>query len=229
MHVLSKSFGLLAGGLAAACFSAAPADAATWTVGTWHQYSGNNNYYSVQAIQGDTNGWLIARDQAAALTGPTGGSVTLASITSADLDQFVFAGIDDPAFWSLDVAGNNEGPNLGGYQTDRNAEPAGDWAWVNGDTWSYTQWSPGEPSNQGGIEDYLTLFAAGNNRTGNWNDISNGTSPVGTQGSVHYYIAESAGQAGGVPEPATWALMLGGFGLIGAAMRRRGRPAFATV
>ncbi|QXQ06298.1 PEPxxWA-CTERM sorting domain-containing protein [Sphingosinicellaceae bacterium] len=28
--------------------------------------------------------------------------------------------------------------------------------------------------------------------------------------------------AGAVPEPATWALMLGGFGLVGGAMRRRG-------
>ena len=25
----------------------------------------------------------------------------------------------------------------------------------------------------------------------------------------------------GVPEPATWAMMLGGFGIVGAAMRRR--------
>jgi hypothetical protein len=29
--------------------------------------------------------------------------------------------------------------------------------------------------------------------------------------------------AGGVPEPASWAMMVGGFGLIGAAMRRRQR------
>jgi hypothetical protein len=27
--------------------------------------------------------------------------------------------------------------------------------------------------------------------------------------------------AGGVPEPASWALMIGGFGLAGAALRRR--------
>jgi PEP-CTERM motif len=28
-----------------------------------------------------------------------------------------------------------------------------------------------------------------------------------------------------VPEPASWAMMIGGFGLIGAAARRRSRPA----
>ena len=32
----------------------------------------------------------------------------------------------------------------------------------------------------------------------------------------------------GVPEPATWGLMLGGFGMAGAAMRRR-RRTMATV
>jgi len=32
---------------------------------------------------------------------------------------------------------------------------------------------------------------------------------------------------GGVPEPASWALMLGGFGLVGAAMRRRSRTAIS--
>jgi hypothetical protein len=30
-----------------------------------------------------------------------------------------------------------------------------------------------------------------------------------------------------VPEPATWAMMVGGFGLIGSAMRRRQRVCFA--
>jgi MYXO-CTERM domain-containing protein len=30
-----------------------------------------------------------------------------------------------------------------------------------------------------------------------------------------------------VPEPATWAFALIGFGAVGAVMRRRGRPAFA--
>jgi hypothetical protein len=30
-----------------------------------------------------------------------------------------------------------------------------------------------------------------------------------------------------IPEPATWAMMIGGFGLVGAAMRRRGRTTVA--
>jgi len=35
--------------------------------------------------------------------------------------------------------------------------------------------------------------------------------------------------AGAVPEPATWAMMIGGFGLIGAASRRRNRQAVAIA
>lgn len=35
-------------------------------------------------------------------------------------------------------------------------------------------------------------------------------------------------QAAAVPEPTTWALMLGGFGLVGASMRRRSRAAIAA-
>jgi PEP-CTERM motif len=34
-------------------------------------------------------------------------------------------------------------------------------------------------------------------------------------------ILASAQGPGGVPEPASWALMIAGFGLVGAAMRRR--------
>ena len=36
-------------------------------------------------------------------------------------------------------------------------------------------------------------------------------------------------QTAPVPEPATWAMMIGGFGLAGAAMRRRARPAMTLA
>jgi hypothetical protein len=208
------------------------AQAATWTLGQWYQYSGTGNYYSVQAITGVSNGWLIANGQATSLTGPGSRSVTLASVTSANLDAFIFAGIDDPTYWSTDVANNDEGPNIGGHQFDKQAEPAGHWAWSNGDTWNYTQWAAGEPNNSSGVEDYTTLFCntGATCRSGNWNDISSGVSPVGTAGSIHYYIAEASGPAvSGVPEPSTWAMMLLGFAGLGFAGYRSSRKSSAAT
>jgi hypothetical protein len=40
-----------------------------------------------------------------------------------------------------------------------------------------------------------------------------------------FRVVGNAGGNGAVPEPASWAMMVGGFGLIGAAMRRRQRTA----
>lgn len=47
---------------------------------------------------------------------------------------------------------------------------------------------------------------------------------VGTNG-----ISAEGHPVGSVPEPATWAMMLLGFGGIGAAMRRRRKPVFAQL
>lgn len=46
---------------------------------------------------------------------------------------------------------------------------------------------------------------------------------LGTSDSLGGYLDDIrlVGAGGGVPEPATWAMMLAGFGLIGAALRRR--------
>jgi len=44
----------------------------------------------------------------------------------------------------------------------------------------------------------------------------------------HDYGFRTWVDAGAVPEPATWALMIGGFALAGGMMRRRGTPALAA-
>ena len=164
-----------------------PTPPGAWTLGQWYQWT-NGHYYSVQAITGPDNSWPIARTQARALTAPDGSACDLATVTSADENDFIFAGIDDPTYWAIDGSGNNEGPNLGGFQYAKLAEPAGDWIWVTGEPWSFTQWNPGEPDNSGGDEDALTYFATGSARSSNWNDISLNDGSV-----IHYYVAESTG------------------------------------
>jgi len=57
---------------------------------------------------------------------------------------------------------------IGAYQTDKTAEPAGNWAWVTGETWSFTLWNGGEPNNSGGGEDCAHLWPIANRA---WNDI----------------------------------------------------------
>jgi hypothetical protein len=198
----------------------APSAHAQWTLGQWN-LGANGHFYAVEAITGPSDGWLIARSQAQALVAPNGASVDLATITSASEDTFVFNGINDPAYWILDPANNNEGPNLGGLQFDKLSEPNGHWGWVTGEAWSYTNWSAGSPNNQGGTEDYLTYFnLGGNGRSDSWNDISSSTSPSGT--GIHYYVAETTtiGSAS-APEPGTLAFLALGGTLVLARRRRQ--------
>lgn len=59
-------------------------------------------------------------------------------------------------------------------------------------------------------------------------DAGTGTTtiPFATNGSSGWVLYQTGG-AGAVPEPATWAMMIAGFGLVGATMRRRRGSAVA--
>lgn len=50
--------------------------------------------------------------------------------------------------------------------------------------------------------------------------VTGGTGLYGSQRGFTFLAYEPTG-AGGVPEPATWALMIGGFGMAGSTLRRR--------
>jgi len=68
---------------------------------------------------------------------------------------------------------------LGGYQPPSSPEPDGNWQWVTGETWGFTNWNTGEPNNTGLTgEGRLTAIAPG----GKWNDVSDAT----TQN--HYFV-----------------------------------------
>ena len=51
---------------------------------------------------------------------------------------------------------------LGG--TDQEQE--GEWRWVTGEKWKYSQWAGGEPNNYTGGENYLGVFS----KPCGWND-----------------------------------------------------------
>jgi hypothetical protein len=95
---------------------------------------------------------------------------------------------------------------------------------------------PGIPASSNGIDvllNGLSIFnvtANGGGQTGWVQQIVNFATPgtatlsfaaLGTSDSLGGYIEDVRLSA--VPEPATWAMMLGGFGLLGAAARRRSR------
>lgn len=184
--------------------------AASTSSAAWFQWSGNGHYYDVVRITGNDHSWSVANAQAQGLTGPTGSPVHLATLTSAAENEFVFSLVDDPTFWRIDGAGNNEGPYLGGFQALGSPEPAGSWQWVTGESWDYTAWSPGEPNNSGGNEDVLVFFGAGNSRTPRWNDGGNLSNSI-----IEYYVVES------VPEPGTMVALAAALG--GLVARRRNR------
>jgi len=172
----------------------------------------DGHYYEFVATGTDFAGALAA---AAAATPIPGFTAHLVTISSVEENDFVTNVLTNDTIW---LAGSD-------------AETEGVWKWVAGpeagqifygpgvQPGAYSAWNPGEPNNQG---DEDALHA---NYSGGWNDISINAS--------YFYVVEwspldTPPPPPGVPEPASWAMMIGGFALAGAAMRRRRvRIAFA--
>lgn len=169
-------------------------------------WGGNGHYYEYVA---DSLNWADAR--AAALgSSHLGNQGYLVTITSAAENTFL-AGLTGGLSWT---GGNDEA--LEGTWVWADGPEANSIFWQNGTTIIYANWNGGEPNNVGN-EDHLHFNWGA---SGGWNDYP---------GSLaHGYIVEYGGLAGGIPEPSAWALLILGFGAVGAGMRARRRtPAFA--
>ena len=90
------------------------------------------------------------------------------------------------------------------------AIPVDSFAWVDGSTSTYRNWAGGEPNNAGGNENYVHTYT-----NGTWNDLPSSSGYAAPQ----YGVMEVAA----VPEPETYALMLGGLAAMAMVVRRR-RP-----
>ncbi len=76
----------------------------------------------------------------------------LATITSPHETHFLRITVLESGGW------------IGGHQPDPDAPPDEGWEWITGEEWSYTNWHPGEP-NDNGDEYVLEIY-----ETGTWND-----------------------------------------------------------
>lgn len=116
----------------------------------------------------------------------------LVTITSQEENETVHELIaDDPEIWvnvdtGMTADGEEEqiqvsiGPWIGLHQASGSSEPDGGWAWVTGESLSYTNWSQQpdsdelEPNDLGGVEDFGHFFGTGlDNRASGWNDLAN--------------------------------------------------------
>ena len=118
---------------------------------------GNGHWYAAIPPQGAAR-WTEHRAAAESLAANS----HLATIASLEESDFVIGLVNA-------VLGNNNW-SIGGFQPPGSPEPDGDWQWVTGEPFSFTNWASGEPNDAGGDENYLTL---GEDTLGGWNDADN--------------------------------------------------------
>ena len=179
-----------------------------WTIAA----GGNGNYYEVIAAPDG-----ITWDAASAAANALGGY--LATITSDAENNFVFSLADDPSYYV--IAPTNPlraiGPWLGAYRT---GPLDSDFDWVTGESFTYTDWAGGEPSDSGGDENNIDYIGKCSSTpcsiAATWNDYSSTEPFYGGQLPVAYVVEFATDST---PEPGSMAFVL--LGVSAICLRRR--------
>lgn len=161
---------------------------------------GNGHYY--QAVNDAEKTWADANRDALRATELS----HLATITSEAEADFV-KGLLQPS------GPSNIAYHLGAIQLTGASEPRGDWRWVTGEPWIYTDWAPGEPNNNGGDEYTLEIGWSPVRPVYYWNDLPGDF--------MRRYVVESRVAPSAIPIPAAaWLLGAAVVGMAGFVTRR---------
>jgi len=156
--------------LAMSTYSVASADPVKWNQ--------NSHYYALVNFIGGT--WQQAEADALSKTwaGMQGHLVTITSVEENTFLRDKFAPFNTTLIaW------------IGAYQSSNTSEPSGNWKWVTGETWGYTNWEATQPDNSQTGEDFAAIVLAGpmaawgQSQNGEWFDNVNGF-------NAGYYIVE---------------------------------------
>jgi hypothetical protein len=130
-----------------------------WPIGA----GGNGHFYEPVLVPGGID-WESANSAAVARGG------YLATTASPEENSFVFGLVsNDPRFWVPPIT---IGPWLGGFQPPGSPEPAGNWQWITGEPFDYTNWETGEPSNSGTTgEDRIVMWGSRGPPKEKWDDL----------------------------------------------------------
>ena len=119
---------------------------------------GNGHYYELVTVPAGIR-WTLAG------SGATNRGGYLATAASSNENWFIFAlANQNSAAWT-----GGFGPWLGGLQPAGSPEPAGGWAWVTGEPFTFQNWAAAQPNNLNG-EDRVHLGGRSTNSPA-WNDL----------------------------------------------------------